>query len=52
LKTLAEACAIGVYDKIVQKLAHCYQTDIKIFHLIEHILSEEIGHEETFEKPM
>jgi bacterioferritin len=50
--TDAEACAIGVYNGMIQKLAHCYKTDIKTFHLIEHILSEEIAHEEKFENLM
>ncbi|MDH5362684.1 MAG: ferritin-like domain-containing protein [Aigarchaeota archaeon] len=45
----AEGCAIDVYNKLVKKLAHCYNTDIRTFHLIEHILSEEIEHEEAFE---
>jgi len=45
----AERCAIDVYNKMVKKLAHCYDTDIRTFHLIEHILSEEIEHEEAFE---
>ncbi|MEM2904708.1 MAG: ferritin-like domain-containing protein [Candidatus Bathyarchaeia archaeon] len=45
----AEGCAIEVYDKLIKKLAHCYATDIKTFHLIEHILSEEVAHEEAFE---
>lgn len=54
LKALAdaEACAIEVYNAMIQKLSHCYKTDIKTFHLIEHILSEEIAHEEKFENLM
>jgi len=51
LKALVEAegCAIDVYNKIVKFLGPCYDKDIKTFHLIEHILAEEIGHEEAFE---
>jgi len=51
LEALAEAegCAIEVYNKIVKKLGPCYNKDIRTFHLIEHILSEEIQHEEEFE---
>jgi len=45
----AEGCAIDVYNKIVKFLGPCYDKDIKTFHLIEHILAEEIGHEEAFE---
>jgi len=45
----AERCAIEVYDNLIKKLSPCYQKDIKTFHLIEHILSEEIAHEEAFE---
>jgi bacterioferritin len=45
----AEGCAIDAYNKIIKKLAHCYATDIRTFHLIQHILSEEIEHEEAFE---
>ena len=51
LKALAEAegCAIDVYNKIVKFLGPCYDKDIKTFHLIHHILAEEIKHEEAFE---
>jgi bacterioferritin len=45
----AEGCAIDVYNKIVKFLGPCYNKDIKTFHLIEHILAEEIKHEEEFE---
>lgn len=45
----AEGCAIEVYNKIVKKVSACYEKDIRTFHLIEHILSEEIQHEEAFE---
>jgi len=45
----AEACAIGVYNKLLKKLSPCYDRDARTFHLIEHILSEEIEHEEAFE---
>jgi len=45
----AEGCAIDVYNKILKKLSPCYERDARTFHLIEHILSEEIQHEETFE---
>lgn len=45
----AEGCAIDVYNKIVKFLGPCYNKDIKTFHLIEHILAEEIAHEEAFE---
>jgi len=45
----AESCAIEVYTKIVKFLGPCYDKDIKTFHLIEHILAEEVAHEEAFE---
>jgi bacterioferritin len=45
----AEGCAIDVYNKIVKFLGPCYDKDIKTFHLIQHILAEEIEHEEKFE---
>jgi bacterioferritin len=45
----AEGCAIEVYNKIIQKVSACYDKDIRTFHLIEHILTEEIQHEEAFE---
>jgi ferritin-like protein len=45
----AEGCAIDVYNDIVKFLGPCYDKDIKTFHLIEHILAEEIEHEEAFE---
>ena len=45
----AEGCAITVYTEIVKFLGPCYDKDIKTFHLIEHILAEEIEHEEAFE---
>jgi len=38
-----------VYNKILNWLSPCYEKDVKTFHLIEHILSEEIVHEESFE---
>jgi bacterioferritin len=51
LKALVEAegCAIDVYNKIVKFLGPCYNKDIKTFHVIQHILAEEIKHEEQFE---
>jgi len=51
LKAVAEAegCAIDVYNRILKKLSPCYERDARTFHLIEHILSEEIQHEEDFE---
>ncbi len=45
----AEGCAIEVYNKIVKWLGPCYDKDIRTFHLIQHILAEEIEHEEAFE---
>jgi len=45
----AEGCAIDVYNNIVKFLGPCYNKDIKTFHLIEHILAEEVKHEEAFE---
>jgi len=45
----AEGCAIDVYNRILKKLSPCYERDARTFHLIEHILSEEIQHEEAFE---
>lgn len=43
-----ERCAIAVYHKILQDLGkiHC---DSSTFHLVRHILDEEIEHEDTFE---
>lgn len=51
LKAVAEAegCAIDVYNKLIMKLSPCYERDLRTFHLIEHIMSEEIQHEEAFE---
>ncbi len=48
----AEGCAIDVYTKLIKKLSACYEKDVRTFHLIEHILSEEIQHEEAFENLM
>ena len=45
----AEGCAIDVYNRILKELSPCYERDARTFHLIEHILSEEIQHEEAFE---
>jgi bacterioferritin len=45
----AEGCAIDVYTKILKKVSACYEKDVRTFHLIEHIMSEEIQHEEAFE---
>jgi bacterioferritin len=45
----AEGCAIDVYNKLLKKMSACYDKDVRTFHLIEHILSEEIQHEEAFE---
>jgi bacterioferritin len=45
----AEGCAIDIYNKLLKKLSACYEKDVRTFHLIEHILSEEIQHEEAFE---
>jgi bacterioferritin len=45
----AEGCAIEIYNKIIQKVSACYNKDIRTFHLIQHILAEEIEHEEAFE---
>lgn len=45
----AEGCAIDVYKKILKFLSPCYDTDVKTFHLVEHILAEEIHHEDEFE---
>lgn len=44
-----EWCAIDAYNNLIKKLSPCYEKDVKTFHLIEHILSEEIEHEEAFE---
>ena len=44
-----ERCAIDGYDKLIKKISPCYEKDIRTFHLIEHILAEEIEHEEAFE---
>ena len=45
----AEGCAIDVYNKLLKKVSACYEKDVRTFHLTEHILSEEIQHEEAFE---
>jgi len=45
----AEGCAIEGYNRLIQKVSSCYAKDIRTFHLVEHILSEEIQHEEAFE---
>ncbi|OGD54879.1 hypothetical protein A3K80_01510 [Candidatus Bathyarchaeota archaeon RBG_13_38_9] len=47
--TAAEACAIDGYNKLLLKISSCYTNDVRTFHLIQHILSEEIEHEEAFE---
>ncbi len=54
LKALADAegCAIDVYNKFIKKISPCYKMDIRTFHLLEHILSEEVEHEEAFENLM
>lgn len=54
LKAVAEAerCAIEVYNKFIKSISPCYGKDLRTFHLIEHILSEEIEHEENFENLM
>ncbi|MCW4020505.1 MAG: ferritin-like domain-containing protein [Candidatus Bathyarchaeota archaeon] len=44
-----ERCAIDGYTGIIKMLSPCYDRDLTTFHLIEHILSEEIHHEEAFE---
>jgi bacterioferritin len=44
-----ERGAIDVYNKILKMLGPCYDKDIITFHLIEHIMAEEIEHEEAFE---
>jgi len=45
----AEGCAIDVYNSLLLKISACYEKDVRTFHLIQHILSEEIQHEEAFE---
>ena len=45
----AEGCAIEVYNSILKFLGPCYEKDVRTFHLIQHIISEEIKHEETFQ---
>ncbi len=47
--TAAEACAIEGYNRLLLKVSSCYAKDVRTFHLIQHILSEEIEHEEAFE---
>ena len=47
--TAAEACAIEGYNKLLLKVSSCYAKDVRTFHLVQHILSEEIEHEEAFE---
>ncbi len=43
-----ERCALGVYDKILKKIG-AYYKEPTTFHLIRHIMDEELEHEETFE---
>jgi ferritin-like protein len=45
-----EAYAIEGYTKLLKSLCPCYRKDVRTFHLIEHILSEKVQHEEAFEK--
>ena len=45
----AEGCAIDAYNSLLKKVAACYEKDVRTFHLIQHILTEEIQHEEAFE---
>jgi bacterioferritin len=45
----AEGCAIEAYNRLLRKVSACYEKDLRTFHLAEHILSEEIQHEEAFE---
>jgi len=45
----AEGCAIEAYNRLLLKVSACYAKDVRTFHLIQHILSEEIQHEEAFE---
>jgi len=45
----AEGCAIEGYNRLLLKISACYEKDVRTFHLIQHILSEEIQHEEAFE---
>lgn len=47
--TEAEACAIEGYNRLLLKVSSCYEKDVRTFHLVQHILSEEIEHEEAFE---
>lgn len=42
-----ERCAISIYDKILKKLTA--GNDTITFHIIRHIMEEEIDHEEDFE---
>jgi bacterioferritin len=44
-----ERGAIEVYNKILKSLGSCFDKDARTFHLIQHILTEEIEHEEAFE---
>lgn len=44
-----EQGAIDVYNRILKSLGSCFDKDAKTFHLIQHILAEEIEHEEAFE---
>ncbi len=45
----AEGCAIEGYNRLLLKISACYEKDVRTFHLIQHILSEEIQHEEASE---
>lgn len=41
-----EGCAIDVYVKLLKKLSPCHEKNAKTFHVVEHMLSEEIAYEE------
>jgi bacterioferritin len=43
-----ERCALEVYNKIL-KMIGAYYKEPTTFHLIRHIMDEEVGHEDTFE---
>lgn len=43
----AEGCAIDVYNKLLQKLMNISKDPVT-FHIIRHIMQEEVAHEEAF----
>ncbi len=43
-----ERCALDVYEKILEEIGS-YDNEPSTYHLVRHIMDEEVEHEETFE---